>query len=82
MLLGFRMFDLYVAISNKIPEVMLLYLDVLCVRSHLRRNRECNCPLIFFLNCDWIFEKTAQHCRGVSLKLEYKLNLIFKTHKS
>ena len=73
------MLDLYVTISNKTMEVLILEPDVLGTRSHWQRNRECNCPLIIFVKCDWIFEKTAQHPLGVSLKLQYELDLLHKT---
>ena len=65
----------------KKAEVMRLDCDVICMRSHLGINPECNRPLIVFVNCEWISEKTAQYCQGVSLKLEYKLNFLHKTHK-
>ena len=70
------MLDLYVTTSDKTTEVMILDPDVLGTRSHLRRNRKYNCSLIIFVNCDWLFENTAQHLLGVSLKLEYKLYLL------
>ena len=75
------MFDLYVTISDKTPEVMIIDCDILRVRSHLRRNWECDCPLVVFVKCYRIFENTAQHRQGVSLKLGYELNLLHKNHK-
>ena len=75
------MLDLYITISYETPEAMILDRNVLRARSNLRRDRECYRPLIVFINCDWIFENTAQHRRGASLKLEYELNLLHKTHK-
>ena len=75
------MFDLYVTICDKNMEVMILDHDVLHVRSYLQRNHECNRPLNFFVNYDWLFENTAQYHPGVSLNLEYKLNLLHNTHK-
>ena len=61
---------------------MILDCNVLRMRSNLRSNRECDCPLINFMKCDWIFKNTAQHRQGVSLNLEYELNILHKTHKS
>ena len=75
------MFDLYVTIRDKTTEVMILDRDVLRARSYLQRNRECDCPLIVFVECDWILEKTVQYHRGVSLKFEHEINILHKTHK-
>ena len=52
MFLGVNMFDLYITIHGETPEVMILDCNVLYTRSHLQRNRECNCPLIVFVNRD------------------------------
>ena len=76
------MFDIYVTVGYKTPEVTILYGDVLLVKLYLQRNLECGCPLIVLVNCDWIFEKTSQYRLGVSLKLKYELNFLHKTHKS
>ena len=61
MLLGVKIFDLYITTRNKTPEVMILDCNVFCAGSNLRRNREWDCPLIVFVNCDWIFENTEQY---------------------
>ena len=81
MFLGVDMFDLYITICDEIPEVMKLDRDVICARLHLRRNCECGCLLILFVNYDWIFENIAQYRRGVCLKVEYELNFRHKTKK-
>ena len=75
------MFDFYVTIRKETPEVMILDHDVLRTRSYLWRNLECDRPLILFVNCDWIFGNTAQYHWGFTLKLEYKVNFLHKTHK-
>ena len=82
MFLCVNMFDLYVPIFSKTSEIMILDRNVLRTRSHFLISCECDCPLIFFVNCDWGFKKTTQYRWGVSLQLEYKLNFFHKTHKS
>ena len=82
MFLGVNMFDLCVTIWETNPEVMILDHDVLHKRSHFQRHCECDCILVVFVNCDWIFEKTSQYRRGVSSKLEYEINFLCKTHNS
>ena len=71
----------YVSIRDKTPEVTVLDCGVLRTRSYLQGNHECDYSLIIFVNRYWIFEKTAQYRRGVSLKFEYELNFFCKTHK-
>ena len=66
------MFDLYVTICDKNLEVMILDHDVLRVRFLLLRNCECDCLLIDFVKCGWIFEKIAQCRLFVSLKIDYE----------
>ena len=73
------MLDLYVTIHDETPEVMILDRDVLHTSLNLRRNHKCDRPLIGFVNRDWLLGKTAQHLRGVSLKLKCKLNVLHKT---
>ena len=75
------MLDIYVEIFGETPEVMILDRNVIRARLHLRRNCECDCPLIVFINCDYIFKNTTKYCQGVSLKLECKLNFLKKTQK-
>ena len=59
MFLGVNMFYLYVTIHSKTMEKAILDRNVLCARSHLRRNRECNSPLIVFVSYERLFKKTA-----------------------
>ena len=58
---------------------MILDRNVIFTRSNFQSNRECDFPLNIFVNCDWIFENNAQHPQGVSLNLEYELNILHKT---
>ena len=73
------MLDLYITIRDKNPEVMILDRNLIRTRLHFWINRERNHPLIIYVNCDWIFKKTAQHRRSVTLKLGYELNFLHKT---
>ena len=75
------MFDHYVTFCEKTLEVTIFDSHVFGTRLHLKRNRECDCPLIVFVECDWILEKTVQYHRGVSLKFEHEINILHKTHK-
>ena len=76
------MLDLYITIYDKTPEVMILDYNVLRTKSHLLRNREFDHSLIIFVDCNFIFENTAQLRQGFSLNIEYELNILYKTHKS
>ena len=80
MSLGVNIFDFYITICDKTPEVMILDSNVLLTKSYFWRNRDCNKPLIVFVNCDLVFEKTEQYCRCISLNFEYKLNFLRNTH--
>ena len=75
------MLDLYFTIHDETLEVMILDCNVLLKRSHLRSKQKYDCPFIIFVDCDCIFEKTAQNLQGVSLKLEYELNFFHKTYE-
>ena len=84
MFFGVKILYFYVTIRNETLKVMVLDSDVICTRSHLWGNRECDCSLIVLVNRYWnywIYEKTTQHHQVVSLKSEYELNLFHKTHK-
>ena len=70
MFLGVSIFDLYVTIGNESPEVMILNQNNVCTKLHLQRNRQCNHPLIVFVNCDCIFKNTAQYRQVAPLNLE------------
>ena len=76
------MFDLFFTIHDETMYVMIPDRYVLRVRLYLRIKREFGRPLTVFVNCDWIFENTAQHRQDVSLNIEYEFNLFYKTHKS
>ena len=81
MFLGVYVLDLYVSIRCKTPEAIILDRSVLRTRLYFRINHKCAFPFIIYVNCGWIFENTAHHCRVVSLNLEYQLNILHKTHK-
>ena len=74
----------YVTIHDENTEVMILDNDVLRTSLHLWENCKRDCYLIVFTKnygCYWFFENSTQYRRSVSLKFEYKLNFLHKTHK-
>ena len=74
----------YVTIYDKTLEVMILDGSVLCIRLHLWGRCKRKRSLILSINRYGIylfFEKTTQYRRSVSLKFEYELKLLHKTHK-
>ena len=74
------MFNLYVTIHDKNPEVIILDIDVFFVRFNLQSNCKFYRPLIVFVKCDWLLENNSHHRQGVSLNLGYELNVPHKTH--